>query len=332
MNRNQPTMRDVAKRAGVTQPTVSYVINGTANITDEVKERVYNAIKELNYKPNYYARALKTNKSNVIGIIIPDISNEYYARMVNLVENILMGKKYTVIINSTNYDKKAEERSIKQLISYNAAGILIMYQLGNSKCWQQLEECGIPVTVLEGGSNCGSIPCINTDNHMGGYLATKYLLDKGLRKIVYVGQTSDIQALNERCQGYIDAMTEYNVYKPESIYRTSGPSNKWKEGQVLGEKLARLNIDGIVVSSDMIAVGMIKALKLAGINIPDDISIIGYDDIPLAELFIPALTTISQPVEKMCNLGINIILADDCNTNMNTIPVFKPLLIKRETA
>lgn len=332
MNKSQPTMRDVAKRAGVTQPTVSYVINGTANISDEVKERVYTAIKELNYKPNYYARALKTNKSNVIGIIIPDISNEYYARMVNLVESTLMKKKYTVIINSTNYDKRAEEQSIKQMLSYNAAGIIVMYQLGNIKCWSQLEESGIAVVVLEGGRGCGTLPCINTDNHLGGYLATKFLLEKGLKKIVYVGQASDIEALTERCQGYKDAMAEYNLYLPELFYRTSGPGDKWKEGQLLGKKLASLHVDGIIVSSDVIAVGIIKSLMQAGKRIPSDISVIGYDDIPLAELFIPALTTVAQPTEKMCKMAVDIILSEASQTDINTLYSLTPSLIKRETA
>lgn len=331
MSSKRPTMKDVAKLAGVTQPTVSYVINGTANISDEVKEKVYQAIKELNYKPNYYARALKTNKTNMIGIVIPDISNQYYSRMVNLVETLLKDKNYTVVIHSTNYDKDLEEKSIKQLISYNVEGMIIMYQLGNKKCWKQLKESGKSVVILEGGKHCLDIPCINIDNHLGGYMATKYLLDKGLKNIVYVGQNSHIEALSERYEGYKEAMQEANLFHQDNIYLTSGPGDKWKEGRIIGQKLTSSNIDGIVVSSDIIAVGIIKALLINNEKVPDDISIIGYDDIPLAALFVPALTTIAQPTEDMCNIAIQILLNDDTSSYTN-IPLLKPKLIKRETA
>ncbi len=327
MSKERPTMKDVADLAGVTQPTVSYVINGTANISGEVREKVNQAIRELNYKPNYFARVLKTNKTDIIGVVIPDISNEYYARITYTAESMLKKKGYTIIIYSTNYDREVEEKSIKQLLTYNAEGIIIMYELGNPKCWDMLQNSGKTAVVLEGGNNCGNIPCINTDNYFGTYTATKYLLSKGRKKIAYIGQNVKIEALEERCRGYREAMEEAGLLHEDLICNTSGPGDKWREGVILGHRLATSDVDGVIVSSDIIAVGILKTLLIAGKRIPHDVSIIGYDDIPLAELFVPALTTVAQPIEQMCSLAVEMIGSIKELKNES----LKPKLVIRET-
>lgn len=328
MSKEKPTMRDVADLVGVTQPTVSYVINGTANISEEVKERVNWAIKELNYKPNYYAVALKTNKSNTIGIIIPDITNAYYSVMVSIVEKTLIKEGYTIIINSTDYNKATEENALKQMILHDVEGVIVMYQFSNKRCWQYLRDSGKKVVVLEGGSACGEFPCINTDNYYGGYTAAKALLDEGRTKIAYVGQTSKIQALVDRCQGYKDAMKEYGQVEGIQIYKTDGPADKWKEGKSIGKKIR--DVDGIVVSSDVITVGILKTLLMSNIKVPQDISIIGYDDIPLAELFVPSLTTIAQPIDEMCRLAVEKLLKLLAGETVEN-QLLKPRLVIRET-
>lgn len=329
MKKEKPTMRDVAKLAGVTQPTVSYVINGTAKISEEVKERVYQAIKKLNYKPNYYAVALKTNKTNTIGIIIPDITNAYYSVMVSIVEQMLLDKGYTVIINSTNYNKTTEEHILKKMMSLDVEGIIVMYQFSNHRCWDYLRESGKKVVVLEGGNACSGFPCINIDSHYGGYIATKTLLEEGRSKIAYVGQTSEIEALDDRCRGYKDAMKEYRQEKL-LIYNTEGPGDKWKEGTAIGKKILDADVDGIVVSSDVIAVGILRTLLMSNIKVPQDISVIGYDDIPLAKLFVPSLTTVAQPIDDMCRIAVEKLLKLlEGETVENEL--LKPKLVIRET-
>ena len=135
MRKGRPTMKDVAALAGVTQPTVSYVINGTATISEEVKEKVNRAIKELNYEPNYTARALKTNRSEIIGILIPDISNEYYSRMVSLISTMLRKRGYTTMVSSTNYEKDTEMDSLRKMLTYNVDGMIVAYcLLYTSRC------------------------------------------------------------------------------------------------------------------------------------------------------------------------------------------------------
>lgn len=330
MSKERPTMVDVANLAGVTQPTVSYVINGTANISDEVKDRVNQAIKELNYKPNYSAIALKTNRSRTIGIIIPDITNAYYAVMVSNIEKQLIKEGYTIIINSTDYNRKMEENALKQLLSHNVEGIIITYQFSNKYCWEYLKDSGKCAVILEGGTQCDGFPCINTDNYFGGYAATEVLLKQGKKKIAYVGQTSEIEALAERCQGYKDAMRDYDQADNMLIYHTAGPGDKWKEGTVVGKKIRHVDIDGVVVSSDVIAVGILKTFLMSGIKVPQDIAVIGYDDIPLAELFVPALSTVAQPLEEMCNLTVKKLIRLMAGETVEN-SLIRPRLILRET-
>ena len=327
--KKQPTMRDVARLAEVTQPTVSYVINNTANISYEVRERVNRAIRELNYKPNYFARGLKTRKSSMIGILIPDLLNEFFVSIVNEIERILLRESYDILIQSTNYDFNLEEKALRNLVDYNVEAIIVACQPGGKDSCKILKEYGRPVVILEGGTSCDEVPCINTDNFYGGYTSAKYLMDQGRKRIAFIGQNSYIEALKERCRGFFEAVKDYNA--DGILFETSEPGNKWDEGVKLGEQLLRYSLDGVVVSSDIIAVGIIKSLLSAGKKIPDEIAVIGYDDIPLAKLFLPALTTMAQPIKEMCSLAVSKIM-QGLKGETITDELLKPNLIIRETA
>lgn len=331
MRKDTPTMKDVARLAGVSQPTVSYVINGSASISQEVKDRVNSAIRQLNYKLNYNAKALKTNNSEIVGIIIPDVVNQYYARLLQILEEDLHNKNYQLIIYSTSYNSAIEESSIRSLISYNVHAIITLYQFTNAKCWDLLKDYGKPAVAIEGGSYCAKlgIPCVNVDSHLGGYMATRHLLGLGRRRIAYVHQNSDIDVLQERRSGYIEAMKTAGLFHEEDIFTTKNPNDKWNEGKNLGKLLARLPYDGIITCSDLIAVGVIRELQRAGKKVPEDVSVIGYDDVPIAELFIPALTTVAQPLEEICALAIKSIFDAGDKT---ALPTLQPQLIKRDTA
>lgn len=330
MGKRQPTMKDVAKLAGVTQPTVSYVINGTANISEEVKERVYRAIEELHYEPNYNAVALKTKRSRVVGVILPDIANSYYAVMASILEKRLTKEGYTVLINSTGYKRHVEMLIVKQLLSHNAEAFIVAYQFSDPECWKILKESGKEVVVIEAGKAGEIFPAIETDNFYGAYKATEYLLKEGRRKIAYIGQNSDIEALWHREIGYTEAIKKSQIQTEPLIYRTSGPDEKWLEGVEIGKKLAGMNIDGVIVSSDEIAVGILKTLLSVGVRIPEDLSIIGYDDIPIAKLFIPELTTIAQPLHEICENAVEMLLKSIRGEKVVSV-VLKPKLIIRKT-
>lgn len=330
MKKKQPTMKDVAKLAGVTQPTVSYVINGTATISDDVKERVYHAIQELGYKPNYNAIALKTKRSHVIGIIIPDITNAYYSVMGSLLEKQLTKEGYTVLINSTGYKEQVERLIIEKLLSHNVEAFIVTYQFSNVECWKMLKESGKEVVVIEAGAKAGIFPQIETDNYYGAYIATEYLVKNGRKKVAYIGQKSNIDALKNREKGYEDVIKKYS--RQESlILKTDVLKQKWEEGIIIGKQLLQSDIDGIVVSSDEIAVGILKTLLSSGVNVPLDKEIIGYDDIPVAKLFIPELTTIHQPVDDICENAVKMLLKAVRGEHVDSIMLKPELKIRKTT-
>lgn len=330
MKKRQPTMKDVAKLAGVTQPTVSYVINGTANVSPEVKERVYKAIDELHYKPNFNAIALKTQKSHVIGIIVPDIANSYYSLMASLLEKGLTKAGYTVLLNSTGYKIKVENQIVKQLLLHNVEAVIVTYQFSNPDCWKLLKDSEKKVVTIEAGKDAESFLQIEADNYSGAYEATEYLIRQGRKKIAYIGQNSNMDALSLREAGYLAALKKAGSQDKPVIYRTSGPDKKWEEGSKIGQELIHSDIDGLLVSSDEIAIGILKVLLSSGKKIPDDVSVIGYDDIPIARLFIPELTTVAQPVYEICEYAIDMLL-DSLNGIMHEPVVLKQHLINRQT-
>ena len=328
--KKKPTMRDVARLADVTQPTVSYVINNTATISEEVRNRVNCAIRKLNYKPNYFARGLRTNKSNMIGVVIPDILNEFYASIVHELKNMLQ-ERFCMVVQSTNYDASFEKKGLLSLIDHDVEAIVFTYQPAGKSIYNILRTYGRPTVILEGGTRCGGITCINTDNFYGGYTAAKYLLEKGKTQIAYIGQRGHIEALEERYRGFYEAVKMYGASNNYSEFKTIDLGNKWDEGIRLGKEILRYSLDGIVVSSDVIAVGILKSILTSGKRVPEDISVIGYDDIPLAKLFVPALTTVAQPIKEMCTMTVQKIMQ---GLNGETVidELIKPELIIRETA
>jgi DNA-binding LacI/PurR family transcriptional regulator len=233
------------------------------------------------------------------------------------------------VIHSTNYDAAIEEKELHSLIDYNVEAIIFAYQPAGKKICGILHKYGRPAVILEGGTGCGGIPCINTDNFYGGHTAANYLLNQGRKRIAYIGQRSHIEALRERRRGFYEAVMESGKHPIE--FETKDPGNKWVEGVRLGKELLRHSFDGIVVSSDVIAVGILKSLLTAGKKIPENIAVIGYDDIPLAQLFVPALTTMAQPIKAMCDMaGHKILRGLDGETIIDEL--IKPELIIRQTA
>lgn len=326
-------MNDVAKLAGVTQATVSYVINNSANISDEVKARVYDAIKKLDYRPNYIARALKTSNSDIIGIILPDIVNQYYSRMVEHLENNLMQSGQHTMVYTTSYNPGYEKEIILKLLSFDVKAVIVLYQLTDASNWDILKISGKPVIALEGGSYCSQIgiPTMHTDSYAGGYMATRHLLDTGAKRIAFIHQTAVNESLHDRFLGYTQAMKDVCLYHSEDIYYIENTADRYKEYEKVGNMLVEQPYDGIVTTSDLIAVGLIRQLLAHGKKVPEDIRIVGYDNIPLAGLFIPSLTTVSQPLEEICESITKLLFSsDEENAPVNTH--FKPTLVIRESA
>jgi LacI family transcriptional regulator len=325
-------MKDIARIAGVTQPTVSHVINGTASISKEVCDRVNRVIREVNYRPNALAKGLKTNKTNIVGLIVPDVGNGFYAMLARNVEGRLVKEGYAVFLACTGYDQAMEANYLDNLLQYNVEGIIIAYQLTNRASIDKLIRMNKPFVTLDDELWTNPENSVRINHFEGGYVATRHLLKSGRKKVVFVSEPLSMEAIKERLAGYKKAHEEMDVLLEKSrVVTAHGVYDKFKMGYELGRRIVEKDPDGIFAASDVIAFGVMRALVEAGKRVPEDIALIGYDDVPMAKVATPALSTVAQPVDKMVEIGVDKLVAMMEGEPKKGESNLKPKLIIRET-
>ncbi|MGI6113131.1 MAG: LacI family DNA-binding transcriptional regulator [Mahellales bacterium] len=332
-----PTMWDVARLAGVTQATVSHVINGTASISKEVKKRVMDAIDELGYVPNAAARSLKQNKTNTIGLIIPDVHSGFFSQMAKSVEENARKYGYITFLCNTSYHPQLEEFYINNLIQQHVAGIIIGYGLMDQNVCNKVLKARIPLVILDSCLEVDDyqVPSVEVDNIKGSWLAVEHLYNMGIREIGFISEPLFNNTLKLRYEGYIKAMETFGcTLNKYSINIQTKEYDKIEMGyESVDNILMRGKPRAIFVSADQLAFGSIKRLLELKIRIPDDVAIVGYDDVPLSTVITPRLTTIRQPVDQMGKRGFQMLkkLIDGGKiTNKRMILI--PSLVVRESA
>ncbi len=332
MKKKSYTMKDIARIAGVTQPTVSHVINGTASISKEVCDRVNRVIRELNYRPNALAKGLKTNKTNIVGLIVPDVGNGFYAMLARNVESRLVKEGYAVFLACTEYDQAMEANYLDNLLQYNVEGIIIAYQLTNRASIDKLIRMNKPFVTLDDELWTNPANSVRINHFEGGYIATRHLLKSGRKRVVFVSEPLSMEAIKERLAGYKKAHEELGVPLDKSrVIAARSVYDKFKMGYELGRKIVGKDPDGIFAASDVIAFGVMRALVESGKRVPEDIALIGYDDVPMAKVATPALSTVAQPVNKMVEIGVDKLVTMMEGEPEEGAVTLKPKLIIRET-
>ncbi len=332
------TMKDVARIAGVTQPTVSHVLNRTAPISDEVACRVRKAAKALGYRPNANARSLKTKKTNMVGLLIPNISNGYYADIVQTVEEELREEGLLLFLCNTFHDSALEKKYTDTLIEQNVRGIIIGYGLVDESCYASVIANEIPVVTLDSKivSSERDIPSVEINNETGARAAADHLFHIGAKHMCFVSEPLFNSALKKRYAGFQERLTELEApFNQKLCFLETMEYDKIEMGYNLGAHvLMNKQIDAIFASTDQLAYGVIRRLKEGYVRIPEDIAIIGYDDNALSKLISPELTTIAQPKIEMAAQGaqmlIKMIYAENLEQENHHI-VLEPNLIIRES-
>lgn len=331
------TMNDVARLAGVTQPTVSNVINGSQSVSKEVRERVLQAIDQLGYVPNALAKGLKRQKTNTVGLIIPDIESGFYGEITKGVEKYLRASGFITFLCNTCYNPELEKVYLNALIQQNVAGIIVAYPLINKKIYADFNKYNIPLVVLDDRVEGEDfiIPSVEMNNVKGSMLAVEHLYRIGTKKICFASEPLFSRALTLRYEGYKLAMEKYRLEVDENlVFIENNQYDKIKMGYNMGAQiLLNDTVDAVYASSDNLAFGIMKRFQEFGIKIPDDIIVVGYDDVPLSELISPTLTTVSQPKYQMAKKGSEILVKMinqlECDA---TEVVFEPSLIVRQSS
>ena len=309
------TIKEVAKDAGVSVGTVSRVLAETAEVKQPLRERVNRSIIKLKYKPNLAARALRANHVNVIGLMVPDITNPYFAQVANLLESEASKKGYALILASSHGDVNHEARQFSALLDHSPKGIVLIPTSDTIK--MELPK-NIRISILD--RPLAEMNAIALDQGKSSALAADHLVELGHRKIAYIAGPHDIQTSIERESGFSNRIAELQS-KNDSIELTIFRGQfDYTSGEAIARDILSLvqsqRPTAIAAASDQQAIGAIRAATDMGVSVPNEVSVIGFDDIVLAELLVPRLTTIRQPVYDMVIEALDQILGRDdsiCN-------------------
>lgn len=286
-----PTIKDVAKKANVSVATVSRVINNTGYVNHETRKIVEDAISELGYVPNELARSLFRKRSNIVGLIVPHISTYFFAELIEAIEDHIMEKGYKLMIFNSKDDIEIEKKYINVFSQYNIDGLIIVANTQSTRAYMNLN---IPIITIDHIID-KTVPSVTSDNVQGGEIAAKKLIDAGAKKIIHFRGPSVLITVIDRARGFYQVMDEHNIEVHSFDLDFKAPDMKDIEMFIKKHP----DVDGIFCSSDIIAMYCMSVLQRLGYKIPDDVQVIGYDNIELSEVLIPRLTTIAQPINEM---------------------------------
>lgn len=321
-----PTIKDVAKKANVSVATVSRVINNTGYVNHETRKIVQSAIEELGYVPNELARSLFRKRSNIIGLIVPHISTYFFSALIESIEDAVTKSGYKLMIFNSKDDIELEKKYLNVLNQYNVDGLILV---ANTKSAKEYIKLGIPILTIDHIID-KDISSITSDNVLGGELAARKLVESGCQKIIHFRGPSDLITVVDRARGFYQVIDENNIdcYSFDLDFKTPDINDI----EMFIKK--HPDVDGIFCSSDIIAFYAISVLKKLGYSIPNDVEVIGFDNIELSAVLLPKLTTIEQPIKEIGNVAIERLqnLIKKKKEEDDDIHILLPVrLIERET-
>lgn len=327
----KPTIYDVAKEANVSIATVSNVINNRGKISEKTKKRVLAAIKYLNYEPSVVASALTGKNTYTIGLLLHDIANPFFSELARSIEDHSTRYGFNVIICSTDNNEEKEKKYIDLLIRKRVDGVLLASGFKKKELIHQLMEQDIPVAIIAQEIPSMTISTVAVDDFRGGYIAASHLLQLGHKKIAVIGDYA--RSSEQRINGVIEAMASYHLsLKKEYIKRNDASTANGKEATK--ELLClRDRPTAIFAFNDLVAVGVIQCARELNIRIPDELSVVGFDNTILATNVEPPLTTVAQPTYELGREVIKLLRKEikDNKAAIKQKKLFMPELIIRKT-
>ncbi|AKL94072.1 transcriptional regulator, LacI family [Clostridium aceticum] len=314
-------IKDVARKAGVSISTVSRVVNNSKAVRPKTRDKVMQAIEELGYKPNAIARSLKVKNTKTIGIMIPDISNQFFPEVVRGVEDVANMYEYNIFLCNTDLDQEKEVQYFDVLEEKQVDGIIFMGNIIAEDLGKRFKTSEIPTVLI--GTDYEDLPSITIDNIQAGKDVVKYLLKKGHEKIAMItGKAYDSGNGMARKQGYAEALEQAGLKYNEAFVVEGG--YRFKSGYEGAKKLLKLKDrpTAIFVGSDEMAIGAMRAALEEDIAIPEELAIVGFDNIDMAGKVYPSLSTIAQPMYEMGAIGMRVltkILHDEVLDNKKVV-------------
>lgn len=326
------TIREVAAECGLSVSAVSQVLNGKEiGIPQKTKEKVRAAAEKLRYRPNAAARSLVTSRSDTVGVLVPDISNAFFGEAFKEIQRRMGEEGFDVLLCSGDGTAKQEERFLRLFAARGADGLIVapaaetLEEKNAEKFAALLEEIRIPYVYLD---RYPALPCarVSADHRAGGYAAARCLLKNGHTKIGCIAGPAALVGARLRLEGFCDALAEAGI-RPLAI---NAPFTA-EGGERAAKALFGRGLTALFASDDLQAYGAMRAAAETGVRIPDDVSLVGYDDLQFSALANPPLTTISQPVKDMAAAAAELLLRRMRGEDAENPPLFVPRLIERQT-
>lgn len=306
--KKRPSINDVALKAGVSKSTVSHVINGTRYVETETKQHVLEVIEELGYRPSLIARSLTTNRTQMIGVIVSDTSNNFFGELIRGVERVFSGLNYGLIVCNTDEILEREEHYINLLLSQQVDGIIAA---ATTQRWQAVELAEMknePIVFVDREFEGMDRPYVGADNLNGAYIGTKHLIDCGYREIGILAGFQRLSAMRERLDGFKKALNDHRIFLPDEWIQFSPLSAEAGKEAALALLSRPDRPRALFVNNNFLSLGALQALKELGLRCPEDIALVGFDDHPWASVSAPPLTVMRQPVLEIGATAARILL------------------------
>ncbi|SDH01729.1 transcriptional regulator, LacI family [Vibrio xiamenensis] len=325
------TIKDVSDFAGVSQATVSRVINGTSSVSQEKKHKVEHAIKVLGYKPNSIAQALASSRTGSIGVIVPELGGAFYSQVLQSIEERLRQSGYHLVVTAGSNHEQGQKESVEFLLSRRVDALILHTQQLSDDYLIGLQEQGIDIVLVNRFIPELASSCIDIDNELGGKLATEHLIEMGHRNIACITGPLHKSDARGRLQGYRKALEEAGIAFDESLIIESGFTEE-TGASAMRKLLKRPHpFTAVFACNDHMAFGAFEVLHHAGFTVPEQISLVGFDDILFARYLTPALTTVNFPIENMSYEAVQLAIQKLQKSKHDVNFKLSPTLVTRES-
>lgn len=324
-------IQQVAKQAGVSVATVSRVLNGKDKVSTKTKLKVEEAIQYLNYEPSMLGRNLRNSESRIVLILIPSISNPFYFEVIKGIENMALSQNYSILLCETDSKPEKEEIYFDLVRKKMADGIISMDPAVNVETLKELAENYAIIQCSEYGGGIG-IPYVTIDSEEASYHAVKHLIQIGHRKIALMNSDEKFLYARERRMGYERALQEHGIpLDGEYIFYTQELG--FEQGQQTMKKILQLQDrpTAVFAVSDLLAIGALKEINAAGLHVPEDVAVVGFDKIDFSNMTNPALTTVAQPMYKMGTVAARMLIEKIQGKTVDSVVLGHELVIREST-
>ncbi len=333
------TIKDIAKRLNLSYSTVSRALNSSSLVNEKTMRRIQEEARKLGYTPNALARGLVLKKSGIIGMIIPDITNPFFPALARGAEDRAVERGYNLLVCNTDWNIELETRHLKLIQEKKVDGLILSSINLENKYLETIIERGYPLVFVSRVYPGVDVNFVGMDTHYGGYLAGKHLVELGHREIAFVGGKFSIGSVQGRFLGFLKALKEAGIEFNSSLAVEGEFNIESGYEKAIGLFRSNRQITAVFAANDLVAVGVIKAVRELGLSVPEDVSVIGYDDIFISSIPGIELTTVFQEKRKMGELAVDLLL-DEIEASMEgglrkakrkRRIILKPRLVIRKT-